>query len=204
MDLDKIKSISIKPNYILNGVLIVVVVALSLFYFRDYFKSGVVEKEKNLSEPQPEVDKVKSYVKKYAVDIDGAVINPGLYELEENKRIYDVIVLAGGFREDVDAGEVSLKINKAEKIKDGMKILIPIKGQNIPTSAAPSSTAPADPEIININESSKDILEKLPKIGPTTADKIIQNRPYENIKDLLDKKILGESTFNSIKDLISV
>ena len=202
MDLDKVKNIKISPNYILNGILIGIIIALGLFYFRDEIKAkiedkGKVGESKSIKDFAPKTSKV-------FVDIDGAVTNPGLYEIEEGKRIYDVILLAGGFTKDVNTGEVSIKLNKAQKIRDGMKIFIPF---NVQSSAEVNKTLPSstnEPSIININDATKEVLEKLPKIGPSTADKIIQNRPYKETKELLTKKVIGESTFESIEDLISV
>ncbi|OGY23252.1 MAG: hypothetical protein A2172_02675 [Candidatus Woykebacteria bacterium RBG_13_40_15] len=56
---------------------------------------------------------------------------------------------------------------------------------------------------ININTATEKELDSLPGIGPVRAEKIIENRPYESIEDLLNKKVLGEATFENIKDKIA-
>jgi competence protein ComEA len=57
---------------------------------------------------------------------------------------------------------------------------------------------------VNINTSVIEELDQLPGIGPTYAQKIIDNRPYSSIEDLLTKKILKKSAYTQIKDLVSL
>lgn len=57
---------------------------------------------------------------------------------------------------------------------------------------------------ININQASESELDALPGIGPVTAQKIISNRPYQSVEDLLNKKAVGASEFAKIKDQMSV
>jgi competence protein ComEA len=57
---------------------------------------------------------------------------------------------------------------------------------------------------ININSASAQQLDTLPGIGTVRAQKIIDNRPYSTINDLVKKKVLGEGIFEKLKDQISV
>ena len=59
-------------------------------------------------------------------------------------------------------------------------------------------------DLININNASESELDSLPGIGKVTAQKIISGRPYQTIKELKTRKIVGNSTFEKIKNLISV
>lgn len=68
-----------------------------------------VEEEKNL--------KTVSLVK---VEVKGAVLNPGVYEAEENERIEDIIQKAGGFLESAE----TITINLSKKVIDEMVIFI--------------------------------------------------------------------------------
>lgn len=54
------------------------------------------------------------------VDIKGAVINPGVYEIEQNKKVIDVVSLAGGLKENADTSFVNL----AKKVVNEMVVII--------------------------------------------------------------------------------
>ncbi len=55
---------------------------------------------------------------------------------------------------------------------------------------------------IDINSAGKDELMKLPGVGDVTAQKIIDNRPYNAKNDLVRKKIVGQAEYDKIKDQI--
>ncbi|MEK7617419.1 MAG: helix-hairpin-helix domain-containing protein [Patescibacteria group bacterium] len=139
------------------------------------------------------------------VDISGAVQNPGVYRLKEGDRIEQAIASAGGFSTQVNKDYISKYINLALKLTDGMKIYVPFEGEIAPISAGSGTVAGAQTQgKVNINIASQSELEALPGIGPVTASKIISDRPYQKIEDLLDKKIVGKATFEKIKDQIIV
>lgn len=133
------------------------------------------------------------------VDVSGAVVKPGVYELESTARISDAIAKAGGMREDADHEHVAKAINLAEPLQDGMKVYIPDMSETIDNSVLADKSG-----LISINKASSTQLEELPGVGPVTADKIIANRPYASIEDLLEKKSVGSSVFEKIKDQISL
>ena len=55
---------------------------------------------------------------------------------------------------------------------------------------------------IDINKGSSHELEKLPRVGPSLAAKIIARRPYDDPKDLLKVKGIGKKTLNKFKPLL--
>ena len=57
---------------------------------------------------------------KIYVDVKGAVVNPGVYEIEEGKKVRDAIGLAGGL---TDQADTSL-INLAKKVTNEMVVII--------------------------------------------------------------------------------
>lgn len=59
------------------------------------------------------------------VDVSGAVLNPGVYELKEGSRVDDAIQAAGGLSEDADTSV----LNRASLLSDGMKITVPRQGE---------------------------------------------------------------------------
>ena len=61
---------------------------------------------------------------------------------------------------------------------------------------------------ININTASVDELQKLPRIGSSVAQRIVdfrkKNGPFKKIEEIMKVKGIGEKTFEQIKDLITV
>ena len=143
---------------------------------------------------------------KIFIDVSGSVLRPGVYELSSNARIQDALIAAGGLAGDADREWVAKAVNLAAKIVDGTKIYIPAKGTV--TSASPGQASVAGisniSSLININSATQTELEKLPGIGPVTAQKIITNRPYTDVQELLSKKAVGAKVFDQIKSIVSV
>ncbi len=66
----------------------------------------------------------------------------------------------------------------------------------------------AGEELVDINTASPEELDKLPGIGPTTAQNIIEYRevfgPFARIEDIVNVSGIGSATFEAIEDLITV
>lgn len=156
-----------------------------------------------LTKPKVEYPKesIVSGKKQISVDVSGAVVDPGVYQLDENSRVEDAILIAGGLSENANGEYVSKYLNMAQKLTDGMKIYIPKAGEQY--SGGVSSVAGVKTQV-NINTSTQAELEALSGIGPVTAAKVISGRPYSKIEDLLTLKIVSKSVFEKIKDSISV
>ncbi len=139
---------------------------------------------------------------KILVDIEGAVQKPGVYELPLGSRLQDLLVAAGGLSAEADRVWVEKNLNRAQKIKDGDKFYIPKSGEgNIGNMGSPAVMAATG---ININTASKSELETLWGVGPATAQKIIDNRPYQDVDDLLKRKILNANVFRKIVSQLRV
>jgi competence protein ComEA len=145
------------------------------------------------------------------VDISGGVEHPGVYEVMEGSRISDVITIAGGLSSDADNILIEKSINRASRVLDGTKIYIPITSHNneednnevLNTSHNKDIVVKGD-SIISINSASNEELESLPGVGPSTASKIIDNRPYMNLDELITKKAVGKKLFEQIHTRISL
>jgi competence protein ComEA len=137
---------------------------------------------------------------KIMADVEGAVIKPGVYELSGNARIQDLIIVSGGFSQNADREWISKNINLASKVSDGAKVYIPKAGEK---SGSTGSTA-SQTNLININSATSQELDSLSGIGPATAEKLIQNRPYQTLDELVSKKVLTSKVFETIKDKISI
>ena len=138
------------------------------------------------------------------IDIGGAVIKPGVYKLTQDLRTVDALAAAGGLSEDADRVWVEKNINLAGKLSDGLKIYIPRAGEEILSGNSQSSQSQGTSgPVLNINTASMSDLEALPGIGEVTANKIIGARPFSSPEELLSRKVVGQATYEKIKDLIS-
>ena len=61
------------------------------------------------------------------IDISGAVVNPGVYEVENGARVGDILALAGGASGEASATWVSRNLNLSKKVEDSSKIYIPFE-----------------------------------------------------------------------------
>lgn len=162
----------------------------------------------------------------------GAVARPGVYELARDSIVRDGIHAAGGALPNADLSQLNL----AQVLQDGDRVQVPERpptatpvpptatlaptvtvgpGTPSPTPApsatpAPPATATAPPvgEKININTASSAELERLPRVGPAIARRIVDyrtaNGPFKTIADIQKVKGIGPATFEQIKDLITV
>jgi competence protein ComEA len=142
------------------------------------------------------------------IDIEGAVVVPGVYKLADNSILQDALVVAKGLAADADRAWIAKNLNLAAKLTDGAKIYIPNVGEEATQITNPNAQVPnsigSTADLININNASSDSLDSLPGVGPATITKIVNGRPYQNINELLDKKIVSQKVFDEVKDKITV
>lgn len=138
-----------------------------------------------------------------AVDVSGAVESPGVYTLPAESRIEDAIKAAGGVSEEADEVYLTKNINLAQRLSDGTKVYLPYEGD---VAGAQSGIVDkvSQSGIINVNSATLDDLDKLSGVGPVTAQKIIDGRPYGGIEELLTKKAVSRSVYEKIKSSVSV
>ncbi len=135
------------------------------------------------------------------VDVEGAVVKPGVYRITGDARIKDAFIAAGGLAENADRSFVSKNINLAQKLTDGAKVYVPDKNQNAKVKSQNYQGGDVNTQI-NINTASLGELDGLPGVGAVTAQKIIDNRPYTSIDELVNKKAVSKSVFEKIKEKI--
>jgi competence protein ComEA len=140
----------------------------------------------------------------FFVDIKGEVMRPGVYEVDNNRRVIDLIDMAGGFTDSADQNVVNL----AQKMTDEMVIYIPKQGEG--TSVIPQNLQGSKQEggIIDINVAQKEELDSLPGIGPQKAEAIItyreENGRFKSIEELVKVPGIGEKTLDSLKEYITI
>jgi competence protein ComEA len=147
------------------------------------------------------------------VDLEGAIVRPMVYRLKKGSRIYELLD-KGGVSNEADKAYIAKNINKSEILVDQEKIYIPsmeeVISNTIPNLLTFVSTQEVDmpqkgnTNLVNINVATQTELEALPGVGATTATKIINNRPYNQIIDLLQNKIVGQSLYEKINSQLSV
>lgn len=144
------------------------------------------------------------------IDVSGAVVKPGVYRLPFGSRVDDAIIAAGGMTDDADVEKIATSINRAAKLSDGAKVYIPDKKDGSSVQRASSSQSGNDQSAntmtttVSINSASDADLERLSGIGPATAKKIIAGRPYTRIEELVEKKAISQSLFDTLKNQLTL
>lgn len=169
------------------------------------FASGINSQSSSSASKQdfPKESLVQT-TKMISIDVSGAVANPGVYQLKDGSRIEDAIKIANGFSENVNLEFVSKNLNMAQKLSDGSKVYVPSEGEQASSSYMGTVAGATSKAKVNINTSSQSEIETLPGIGPVTASKIINGRPYQQIEDLFNKKIVSKAVFEKIKDSVGL
>ncbi|MGH7246345.1 MAG: helix-hairpin-helix domain-containing protein [Candidatus Levyibacteriota bacterium] len=141
------------------------------------------------------------------VDIEGAVVNPGVYKLATDARVQDGLIQAGGMSSFADRQWAAKNLNLAAKLTDGAKVYIPYVGEVATSSQDLSNNAVAGVQatgLININSATAEQLNSLPGIGSVTAQKIINARLYNGVGELLSRKIVTSKVYGQIQTLVTV
>lgn len=160
-----------------------------------------VDQEKDYNVEIPETEEKKKIV----VHVTGEVKNTGVFELEENSRVIDAIIAAGGETKLADLDNLNL----AAPIYDGEKIYVPSiidtvsKGEKNNTGHNKQNS-----NKIDINSATVEEFQQLPGIGPSKAKNIIEYRQkvgrFAEINELLEVTGIGEKTLNRIRDKLTI
>ena len=165
------------------------------------------------------------------VDVCGAVVNPGVYELSSDSRVFQAIEKAGGYL----PGAAASYLNRARSLSDGQQIYVPtqeeVDGQTIPltqdetaqdgmvqegtaqTGTAADNTADGTGttqagQRINLNTADVSQLSTLTGVGESKALAIIayreENGLFTSIEDIMNVPGIKEGTYEKIKDKIAI
>lgn len=184
-----------------NGLIILFGLLGLVFLSAGIFSSFSGSKEKDTAVVIEESKKGEGKLK---VDVSGAVVHPGVYELSAESRVQEALISAGGIAASADRDWTAKNLNLAAKLTDGAKIYIPAKDESAGSGNSSLTWDTKGSEKVNINRASLSELDGLWGIGPATAQKILNGRPYQTIDDLVAKKILSASVFEKIKEQITV
>ncbi len=204
---------SFVSNYRIELVFILVSLILSLGSFLVFWKASTAQKttEIKFSSPSsPDFPIASAPARLMYVDISGAVEKPGLYEIKEGSRLQNLLEKANGLSKKADRIFFAQHFNLAKVVVDQEKIYIPsvqeveeAQYDNLPIERTGAMVEGATASLININAASEKELDMLPGVGPVTAQKMIEARPYGSLEDLLAKKIVSERVYGLIQDKIT-
>ena len=215
---------------ILIGVcifLIITVISIYSIYSYKNNKTTIVKENKISLKKKTTEEQSKEILEEYKVDIKGEVNMPGIYTLNSNNRVIDVIEKAGGLTENAN----TTVINLSKKIKDEMVIIIYSnqevkefektkekeqvvqekciqKDENaLKNDACINNTVDVLSKKININTASIEELQTLTGIGESKAKEIIayrENNKFSSIEDIKKVPGIGEALFAKIKESITI
>ena len=204
-----------KKTIIILCTIIVVLGGIIFILYKN--NSSSKEEVVDIFKEPEEIKEEESNSKKVIVDIKGMINNPGVYEVDSNLRVNDVIELAGGLKEGADTSNINL----AKLVSDEMTIIIYSTEEvlekfkqevcicNCPyiqNDACINSNN--DSNLININTAGIEELTTLTGIGDVKAEAIIKYRSevgkFKTKEELLNVEGIGEALFEKIKDNITI
>ncbi len=153
----------------------------------------------------------------FFIDIKGSVKSPGVYEMHQNDRVIDAIKIAGGLTKNANTDNINL----SQKLHSEMVIYVysdnEIKNNNKLSCDTVCKTNVIEvnncvnnenKNLININTANIDELTTLNGIGASKAQSIIeyreQNGLFKTIEEIKNVSGIQDSTFDKIKDMITV
>lgn len=133
------------------------------------------------------------------VQVDGAVVRPGVYRLPTGARAADALAAAGGAAADADLSGV----NQARLLHDGERLSVPLRRA---AGEAPGAVEPSGQ--VDLNSADADLLDRLPGIGPVLARRIVAYRdragPFHRVDDLLQVEGIGPRLLERLRPRVVV
>jgi competence protein ComEA len=140
------------------------------------------------------------------VDVEGAIMSPGIIELPAGSRVADAIQAAGGYTAEADLSAAADQVNLAAVVRDGQQIVVPVVGTAGGSGGSKGGTGTSG-GLVDLNSASPDALDALPGIGPATVQKIVSARasqPFGSLDELVSRKVLTTAQLDKIRDLVTV
>lgn len=180
----------------------------------------------SLQSAQSAVTSKAAQAKTVRVQVSGAVLEPGIYDVPANCRVEEAIAAAGGMTENAD----SERVNLVRKVRDGMQIRVPVQ-KAARTSRTQRKSAQAKSGLgesasgksgsvkagsgrncsmmqnVRINSASARELQQLPGIGPALAQRIVETRNsgrFTSAEDLLRVPGIGKAKLAKLRNYVEV
>lgn len=208
---------NIDRRYILAGIIILIILVFAAgVKYSSVINARQLEEQKQINalagKDQPKIEATTE--KDIQVYVTGEVKNPRVCKLKQGARVIDAVAQV----ELLPEADIK-NINMARLLQDGEAVVIPAEGQNMTvnnssgglTNSAEISIAAAGSGsgLVNINTASvSELDDKLPGIGPTLAQRIVDyrtsNGPFASADDIKNVSGIGDGRFAEIKDIITV
>lgn len=211
-------------KFIFISVLIIGCIITSLISTND--KAKTLPVSSLLQSAQGTVTSKAAQAKTVRVQVSGAVLEPGIYDVPASCRVEEAIAAAGGLTENAD----SERVNLVRKVRDGMQIRVPVQkaartnrtqrknaqaksGLGASTTKKSSSTRAGTEknnsalQRVRINSASASELQQLPGIGPALAQRIVDTRSrgrFASVEDLLRVLGIGKAKLAKLRDYVEV
>lgn len=180
-----------------------------------------------LQSAQSAVTSKTAQVKTVRVQVSGAVLEPGIYDVPASCRVEEAIAAAGGLTENAD----SERVNLVRKVRDGMQIRVPVQKaarisrtqrKNAQVTAGLGESASEkygsakagsgkknnnQMPRVRINSVGVSELQQLPGIGPALAQRIVETRNsgrFTSADDLLRVPGIGKAKLAKLRDYVEV
>lgn len=181
------------------GLVVVLFLGVGYLFYQKEPEQRIVDEF--VMEPEEVEAPVTAERLEIVVYVTGAVESPDVYTLPEGARIGDVLSLAV-LTDEADPEQLNL----AQILVDGVKIIVPKKGE---TPIAQDTTSPEmETNGVHVNSATKEELMTVPGIGPAKAEAILnhlkENGPFKTYEALGDVKGFGEKTLESMKPYLLV
>lgn len=140
------------------------------------------------------------------VHVAGAVRRPGLYRVREGARVAGAVEKAGGLGRRAELTAVNL----AQRLEDGQQVIVP-EAVTAPGAAPPSGAARTPPSVaggapISLATATVEQLEELDGIGPTLAQRILDQRDerggFRSVEELREVDGIGEKRLEALEGAV--
>ncbi len=138
------------------------------------------------------------------VDVEGAVLRPGIIQLPAGSRVADAVAAAGGYAPEADLVAAAAQVNLAAALRDGQQVVVPAIGAPA-ASIGPEGAGARG--LVDLNSASPDALDALPGLGPVTVQKIVAARveqAFRSLEELVTRKVLSNAQLDKIRDLVTI
>lgn len=219
---------------ILSIIGMFVIAGLSFVYIRNTNKELKESEVYDLEVEEKKTNNldIEEAIKYITVDIKGEVKSPGVYKIEEGKRVVDAINASGGLTKKAVTKYINLSkvlkdedviiinnISELEKIEDKKNIEeikinnksnISVKESDVITNDKSDIVKESDSNkntIVNINTCTLEELLSINGIGESKAKSIIEYREnvglFTSKEDIMKVSGIGNSLYDKIKDYIT-